>query len=117
PLQVSLFAPGLPPAEPWLLGQRNLSPTEGLATAPVWPLPFARLVVAGLPFHVLLTGERLSPATGPPDPLPLRWSGERGEVIWECLPPGRYRFRSAGQARTIELKPGAARLDFSPRKP
>jgi len=116
PLQVSVFAPGLPPAEPWRLARRELGPADGLESVEPWAVPFAQLVVAGLPFHVLLTGERLSPSTAPPDPLPLRWSGERGEVIWACLPPGRYRFRSVDQARTITLKPGTAQLDFGARK-
>ncbi len=114
-LQVSVFAPGLPPTEPWLLGRRRLGPAEGTQQASAWRLPFARLVIAGLPLHGLLTGERRGP--GPAAPLPLRWSGDNGEVVWECLPAGSYRFQSGEQARTIELKSGAASLDFSPQQP
>ncbi len=85
------YAPSMPPAPAWLLGE---------GAGPELRLHCADLVLSGLEPGAVLSGERVDIAS----PLPSQLVPESGEILLSPLPPGSYRFRLGEREWEVELE-------------
>ncbi|KAA3612883.1 MAG: carboxypeptidase regulatory-like domain-containing protein [Planctomycetota bacterium] len=109
--QVQAYAPGMPPAPPWMLAEWTWNPQESPQPAR-HSVAAVHLKLIGLPPGEVLEGRRAVEGGA----LPLRHIGDEGEVSFPPLPPGRYRFLTRDRYLELSLESGSREAHFSTAK-
>ena len=106
PITMRAYPLGLERIEAWELGNSQLAPLPDGESE--WRLSVAQLTWRKLPSDFAL----LSARTDIAGDLPMRRVPATGELSWQVLPPGKYRFSIEGESREIELFAGENRHEW-----